>query len=297
MWDPETYLRYGDERSRPFYDLTARVGAAQPRVVVDLGCGPGTLTATLSTRWPAARVIGLDSSVEMIESATAREGTVSDGTAREGTAREGTAREGTAREGTAREGTVSGASGIEFEVADARTWSPGPDVDVVISNAALQWVPGHEALLVRWARELTAGSWLAVQVPGNFAAPSHRALYATAEEPRWRGLVDLVLRDAPVSDPADYADLLTGAGCQVDAWETTYVHLLPASGPDHPVLTWMEGTALRPVRAALGGEGADWDAFRARLAQRLAEAYPIRGGLVYFPFRRVFFVARTGARQ
>ncbi|MBE1488851.1 methyltransferase domain-containing protein [Plantactinospora soyae] len=291
MWDPATYLRYGDERSRPFYDLTARVGAERPRVVVDLGCGPGNLTATLSTRWPAARVVGLDSSVEMIEAATARD---SDPPGAAGAA-SGLA--DTRPAGAALDGSRPAASGVEFEVADARTWSPGPDVDVVVSNAVLQWVPGHEALLVRWARELTTGSWLAVQVPGNFAAASHRALYATAGEPRWRGLVDLVLRDAPVSDAAGYADLLTGADCQVDAWETTYVHLLPTSGADHPVLTWMEGTALRPVRAALGGAGADWDAFRARLAERLAEAYPIRGGLVYYPFRRIFFVARTGASQ
>ncbi|MFC6023128.1 methyltransferase domain-containing protein [Plantactinospora solaniradicis] len=304
MWDPTTYLRYGDERSRPFYDLTARIGAEQPRVVVDLGCGPGNLTATLSTRWPAARVVGLDSSVEMIESATALGG---NSPATPGAGAGAEAEAATARDGCLPAATLSASglpagslpdrSGVEFEVADARTWSPGPDVDVVISNAVLQWVPGHEALLVRWARELTAGSWLAVQVPGNFDAASHRALYATAEEPRWRGVVDVVLRDAPVSDAVGYADLLTGAGCLVDAWETTYVHLLPTAGTDHPVLTWMEGTALRPVRAALGGEGADWDAFRTRLARRLVEAYPIREGLVYFPFRRVFFVARTGARQ
>jgi trans-aconitate 2-methyltransferase len=274
VWDPASYLRYGDERSRPFYDLTARIAADRPRVVVDLGCGPGNLTATLPGRWPTARVLGLDSSAEMIESAELT------------------------RSATAFDGAPSGASAVEFAVADVRTWAPGPEVDVVISNAVLQWVPGHEALLVRWARQLSPGSWLAVQVPGNFTAASHRALYATAEEPRWRALLDGVLRDAPVSDAVGYADLLTGADCQVDAWETTYVHLLPASGAaDHPVLTWMEGTALRPVRAALGGGGGAWEAFRTDLGRRLGQAYPIRDGLVYYPFHRVFFVARTGARQ
>ncbi|MBF9132239.1 methyltransferase domain-containing protein [Plantactinospora sp. S1510] len=313
MWDPATYLRYGDERSRPFYDLTARIGAEQPRVVVDLGCGPGNLTMTLSTRWPAARVIGLDSSVEMIGPATALGGNSPDTSGVDAaTPPDGTPGAGFRSPPSRGVGPGPlGGAGVGFAVADARTWSPGPDVDVVVSNAVLQWVPGHEALLVRWARELTPGSWLAVQVPGNFDAASHRALYATAEEPRWHAVVDPVLRDAPVSDAVGYARLLTGAGCLVDAWETTYVHLLSASGTDlsssgadlsasgtdHPVLTWMEGTALRPVRAALGGEGAEWDAFRARLARRLVEAYPIREGLVYFPFRRVFFVARTGARH
>ncbi|MFY1693523.1 trans-aconitate 2-methyltransferase [Plantactinospora sp. WMMB782] len=275
MWDPASYLRYGDERSRPFVDLLARVAAERPRTVVDLGCGPGHLTATLSTRWPAARVVGLDSSAEMIAAATSGD---------------------PAGGGVGCGGT--GCGGVEFALADARDWTPGPDVDVLVCNAVLQWVPGHDELLLRWARELPAGAWLAVQVPGNFDAPSHRALREVAELARWRHLADL-LRAEPVSDAAGYADLLTGADCAVDAWETTYVHLLPATsgGTDHPVLSWMAGTALRPFRAALGGSGRDWADFRAALAERLARAYPARHGLVQFPFRRVFFVARTGTRR
>ncbi|MGN9777292.1 trans-aconitate 2-methyltransferase [Micromonospora sp. H33] len=259
MWDPAAYLRYGDERSRPFHDLLARVPADRPRAVVDLGCGPGTLTATLADRWPDSRVTGLDSSPEMVHRAAALGGPV------------------------------------EFAVADVRDWRPGPDTDVVVSNAVLQWVPGHQDLLSRWARELPPGAFLAVQVPGNFDAPSHRALRAVAGRPAWRGVLGPLLREAPVEDPVGYAHLLVAAGCAVDAWETVYVHLLPAPADgDHPVLTWMEGTALRPVRAAL--DAAGWSDFRAELGVRLAEAYPVRGGQVYFPFRRVFFVARTGAR-
>ncbi|MDG4801643.1 trans-aconitate 2-methyltransferase [Micromonospora sp. WMMD980] len=258
MWDPGTYLRYDDERSRPFVDLLARVGASHPRAVVDLGCGPGTLTATLARRWPGSRITGLDSSPEMI----------------------------------ARADTLD--SPVDFAVADLRDWRPAPEVDVLIGNAVLQWVPEHRELLTRWAAELPRGAWLACQVPGNFAAPSHRALREVAGRDRWRDRLAGLLREAPVDDPADYATLLTGAGCAVDAWETTYVHLLPAAGPDHPVLAWMEGTALRPVHAAL--DTAGWAAFRAELGVRLAEAYPVRQGQVYFPFRRIFVVARTGAR-
>ncbi|MGI5215356.1 trans-aconitate 2-methyltransferase [Plantactinospora sp. CA-290183] len=267
MWDPASYLRYGDERSRPFLDLVARVGAEAPGAVVDLGCGPGNLTATLALRWPAARITGLDSSAEMIASAQAQDD------------------------------TVPGASSVGFAVADVRTWSPEPEVDVVISNAVLQWVPGHEALLERWVAELGAGAWLAVQVPGNFDAASHRALRAVAADPRWRDPVTPLLRAAPVLDAAGYAELLTRLGCEVDAWETTYMHLLPVRDADHPVLAWMEGTALRPVRTALRGSGEAWARFRAALAERLAEAYPVRDGLVFFPFRRIFFVARTGTRR
>ncbi|MFC4017834.1 trans-aconitate 2-methyltransferase [Micromonospora sp. GCM10011542] len=259
MWDPATYLRYGDERSRPFHDLVARVPAERPRTVVDLGCGPGQLTATLAERWPTSRVVGLDSSPEMIDRAVALD------------------------------------TGVEFAVADLRDWRPTDDTDVLVSNAALQWVPGHQELLRRWAGELAPGAWLAMQVPGNFDAPSHRALREVAGRPAWRAALAPLLRTDPVDNPADYAALLTAAGCAVDAWETTYVHLLPARATaDHPVLTWMDGTALRPVRAAL--DAAGWADFRAELGVRLTAAYPVRQGQVYFPFRRIFVVARTGAR-
>ncbi len=71
MWDPGTYLRFGTERARPFFDLVSRVQAEAPGFVADLGCGPGNLTAALAARWPAARVLGVDSSPEMIEAARA----------------------------------------------------------------------------------------------------------------------------------------------------------------------------------------------------------------------------------
>jgi len=246
MWDPTVYHRFGNERSRPFHDLVARIGAERPRAVADLGCGPGELTAGLARRWPDARITGLDSSPEMIDKARAL------------------------------------ATPVEFDVADVHDWQPAPDTDVVVTNAVLQWVPEHRALIERWVRALPAGAWFAMQVPGNFAAPSHRALRALAT-------VGEIVREAPVDDAAGYAALLIGAGAAVDAWETTYVHLLPAAGPEHPVLRWMEGTALRPVKAALADPA--WRDFRAALGATLAAEYPARNGYVAFPFRRIFTVA------
>jgi trans-aconitate 2-methyltransferase len=270
MWDPAVYHRYGSERSRPFADLTARIGAEQPRAVVDLGCGPGELTATLAERWPNAAVTGLDSSPDMIAKARTLD------------------------------------TPVTFGVADVRDWRPAPDVDVLVTNAALQWVPGHQELLGRWARELPSGAWIAMQVPGNFDAPSHRALREVARSAPFAAAVGDLVREVPVEDPMGYAELLLAAGARVDAWETTYLHLLPDDGgaaagatphgtehasTEHPVLRWMEGTALRPVRAAL--DEAAWRDFRVALAERLTAAYPARNSVVAFPFRRIFVVART----
>jgi trans-aconitate 2-methyltransferase len=258
MWDPAVYARYGTERSRPFADLVARIGSSRPRAVADLGCGSGELTATLAERWPDARITGIDSSPEMIARA--------------------------ARLGT----------GVDFRVGDLRDWRPGPDIDVLVTNAVLQWVPDHRELLDRWVRELPGGAVIAMQVPGNFDAPSHRALREVGRRPPYAGALGDELRETPVDDAAGYATRLTGLRAGVDAWETTYVHLLPAAG-EHPVLRWMEGTALRPVRARL--DDAAWAGFRADLGSRLAAAYPVENGLVVFPFRRIFVVARTATGE
>lgn len=254
MWNPDVYLAYADHRGRPYYDLLARVGAGSPRRVADLGCGPGNLIRTLKDRWPDAVIEAWDSSVEMVEAARER--------------------------------------GVDARVGDVRDWTPHPDTDVVVSNATLHWVPEHAELLPRWAAQLAAGSWIAFQVPGNFDAPSHLAVRDLVSSPRWsRSLGDFPFeRSEVVRSAADYAGLLTDAGCTVDAWETTYIHELTG---EHPVLEWINGTALRPVRAALSDH--DWEQFRAELIPLLDAAYPRRAdGLTFFPFRRIFVVAQVG---
>ncbi|WP_067818258.1 trans-aconitate 2-methyltransferase [Nocardia inohanensis] len=253
MWDPKQYLAFDDHRARPFFDLIDRVRADRPRRVVDLGCGPGNLTETLADRWPGAELEATDSSPEMVAAARER--------------------------------------GIDAELEDVRDWRPAADTDVVVANAVLQWVPDHQELLAKWVRELPAGAWLAFQVPGNFDAPSHRAIRALAAADRWR--TDLasaqLLEPRAILDPAGYAQLLTAAGCVVDAWETTYLQRL--TGPD-PVLEWVTGTALTPVRDVL--EDADWTEFRAELAPLLRAEYPRQpDGTTWLPFRRVFVVTRT----
>ncbi|SDC43829.1 trans-aconitate 2-methyltransferase [Geodermatophilus telluris] len=255
-WDPALYLRHAGERARPFADLLARVDADAPRVVVDLGCGEGALTASLAARWPGARVTGVDSSPEMLAAAAAH--------------------------------AVPGRVG--FELGDVRDWRPAAPVDVLVSNAVLHWVPGHAALLARWAAELAPGGWLAVQVPGNHAAPTHRLLADLCTSPAWAGrLAAAAPPPDPVPEPAGYLDVLAGAGLAADVWETTYLHVL--RGPD-PVLSWVRSTVLRPVLALLDDDAAA--ALTAGYAAALRTAYPARpDGTTVLPFRRVFAVGRA----
>ena len=271
MWDATLYLRFGGERARPFFDLVRQVGAELPGYVVDMGCGPGNLTAMLAERWPSASVCGVDNSPEMIEAARQLVPVA--------------ARPSVAPAGP-QPTVTSHAPGLSFMLDDVRHWEPQHLPDVIVSNAVLQWVPGHRELLVRWAGWLATGGWLAFQVPGNFDQPAHAILREMAASARWRPLLADVELNRQSADPADYAELLAGTGCEVNAWETTYVHIL--TGPD-PVLEWYKGTGLRPVLAALD---ADQQAdFLAEYGARLRDVYPPRSFGTVFPFRRVFAVA------
>lgn len=251
-WDPGLYGVFADERARPFLDLTSRLDGLRPSRVVDLGCGTGELTATLASRWPEAEVLGVDSSAEML-AATAE--------------------------------LAAAHPNLSFQRGTIEDWEPDGSVDLVVSNAALQWVPGHRDLLRSWLTRLRPGATVAVQIPGNEDSPSQVLLRQLAAEPRWADALDGVGSViARVGALRDYVDVFLEAGHRVEAWETTYQHILTG---DDAVLQWLSGTRLRPFLAALGPRGG---AFVEELRPRLRAAYPTRHGATVFGFRRLFFV-------
>jgi trans-aconitate 2-methyltransferase len=255
MWDANQYNKFAAERARPFADLLAQVERAEheTRQIVDLGCGPGKLTRQLAERWPAARVVGVDNSPEMLAKAHPLE--IPDR--------------------------------LEFVQADLALWSPAQPVDFVFSNAALHWIADHDTLLRRLAAWLAPGGTLAVQMPNRFDGPVQAAIDKTAADPRWAAQLQGVGLHRGSVQPIDwYVRLLQELGFAVNAWETTYVHVL--SG-ENPVLEWFQGTGLRPLLTRLDAAAAEQ--FRSQLAARLRALYPPRNGTTLFPMPRLFFVA------
>lgn len=250
-WEPTQYLRFSDFRTRPAAELLARVPHDLPARVADLGCGPGNSTRLLGDRWPDAEVLGVDSSVEMVERAQADH------------------------------------PDLSFEVAEVSVWDPGHLVDVVFSNALLQWIPNHVELLPRLFSFVAPGGSLAVQVPNNFDRPAHVEGYRIVRE-HFPDL-DGILPDRTVFDPEAHYDALAGEGIEVDVWTTIY--LQPLTGDD-PVVEWTSGTFLRPLLDELEPDPERRAAFLSLYTEAMRKAYPRRAdGVTLLPFPRLFAVA------
>lgn len=251
-WDPAVYLRYGDERLRPALDLLARIDADAPARVVDLGCGPGNVTAILKRRWPGAAVLGIDGSAAMLEKARAA------------------------------------APDCTFAQADFGTWTAAAPADVIYTNAALHWLDGHAALFPRLLAQLAPGGVLAVQMPAMHAAPIRALQHTVAAEGPWAKLLRDVGGAPPILEPGQYWDILRPISSELDIWETIYLHAL--TGADAAV-QWASGTSLRPFLDPLPADlraqfvAAYSEAIAPHYPRRA-------DGTTLLPFRRLFILAR-----
>jgi trans-aconitate 2-methyltransferase len=256
-WDPAVYLKFADERLRPGFDLLAQIGELPPGPIVELGCGTGVHTRAIASRWADRSVTGVDSSAEMLAKAAASP------------------------------------SPVSWVQADIQGWSAPVKPALIFSSATLQWLDDHASLFPHLMRQLVPGGTLAVQMPRNFDAPSHILMRETAAEGPWAARLAPLLRHDPVAPPEIYYDRLIGlAAGGIDLWETEYQHIFADSeNGESPVLTWVRGTALRPLLAPL--DPAEQAELTRRYDAKLQRAYPRRAnGKTLFPFRRLFLVAR-----
>jgi trans-aconitate 2-methyltransferase len=251
-WSAAQYLKFEEERTRPVRDLVQRIPLARLSSGADVGCGPGNSTEVLRERYGQARIVGIDSSPDMVEAARKR------------------------------------LPDIAFEVADIREWRPKEAFDAILANAVLQWIPEHETLIPSLIAGLRAGGALAVQMPDNLDEPSHRLMREVAAEGPWTAKLTDAAKARAERHSADwYFRLLRRHAAHVDVWRTTYFHPLDGA---HAVVEWLKGTGLRPFLDPL--EKSEREAFLARYEGRIAEAYPAEAdGTVLLPFPRLFFVA------
>jgi trans-aconitate 2-methyltransferase len=241
---------------RPALDLLAQVPDLPPGEVVDLGCGTGAVAGPLAARFPGRPLVGVDASPAMLAEAEA--------------------------------------TGLyaRLDLADVADWSPPEAPALIFSNAALHWLGDHATLLPRLAGVLRPGGVLAVQMPRQYDALSHRLLreVAAALHPDrfdWSGWV------APVAPPEVYDRLLRPLGV-LDVWETEYLQRLAPVEAGHPVRHFTASTAMRPILERL--DAAEAQRFVAAYDAALSVPYPAAAdGSVLMPFRRLFMVLRRPA--
>jgi len=251
-WNPAQYGRFHAERTQPFLDLLALVHPRPGMRVVDLGCGTGELTRRLHLHLEARQTLGIDRSGAMLEKSAAFV-----------------------------------AEGLRFEAGDIATFRARAAYDLVFSNAALHWVPDHEALLGRLVEALAPEGQLAVQVPANADQPAHVTAREVAAEPPFAD----ALRDGPRADnvlaPEAYARLLFRLGFRAQHVRLqVYGHLL---GGREDVVEWVKGTLLTSYAERLAPPlYAEFLArYAARLLPRLEDTHPF-----FFPFKRILLWGR-----
>jgi len=232
-------------------DLVAAISTRGVKTAIDLGCGPGNSTEVLAAAFPHAKVAGLDNSPDMIAAARKR------------------------------------LPHIPFELADLATWADSGPFDVILSNAVMQWVPGHDTLFPNLAGKLSPGGSLAIQMPDNADQPALRLMREVAADGPWAARLANVLRPAR-QDALWYYELMKPRCGHVDLWRTTYFHVI--AGGAAGVVEWFKGSALRPMLDAL--DQAERKTFVSRYQAAVAQAYrTMADGTVLLPFPRMFIVA------
>jgi trans-aconitate 2-methyltransferase len=252
-WNPDIYFNSDGyrHRLRPAFDLIARIPLEAPRCIVDLGCGAGDVTRLVAQRWPQADLTGVDNATSMLDRAKLD------------------------------------LPDVRWQLCDIVSWKPHASYDLVFSNAALQWVGNHRDVLPRLFGCVKPGGMLAVQMPSNYAEPSHIAIRDTVDSRAWRTRLLPLLRDAPVHAASFYYRLLGPLTSKIEIWETEYLHVL--SGPD-PIVAWTRPTTLRPLLDAL--EEPERSSFEADYRERVGRAYQSEpDGSTLYPFRRLFLIA------
>jgi len=251
-WDASLYLQFANQRTQPALDLIARINMPHPARIIDLGCGPGNSTAMLKNRWPDAAITGLDSSTEMIAAA------------------------------------AQAYPSEKWVLADAARWTSDAPLDIVFSNAALQWMSNHAALFPHLLEQLKPAGVLAVQIPSHYASPLHQVVLEVSRNASWNQRMEAPRNALTKGSPSFYYDILQPLVSHLDIWETEYFHVMDTH---QSIVDWFRGTGLRPYLEALDST-EEKKLFERMLLDGYTRAYPRqKDGRILFPFRRLFIIA------
>jgi len=250
-WNPEDYLQFRNERTQPSIDLVNRISIDDaPGSIIDIGCGPGNSSQVLLQRWPGSRLVGIDNSETMIARAK------------------------------------NDFPDQEWILADVSSFKTDRTFDLVFSNAAFQWIPGHKSLLKNCHELLSVNGVLAIQIPLFWDMPVGKTIRTVSAESHWQKLTDGVEDLFEIRDVSFYYDVMSGLFPVVDMWKTSYIHVLDSH---QAILDMIRSTGLRPYYERIGNE-KEIAEFEQEVFIDMQVDYPLQqNGKVLFPFERLFF--------
>lgn len=250
-WNPDTYLQFRNERTQPSIDLVARIGFADPKAIIDFGCGPGNSTQVLVHRWPNARIIGLDNSSAMI--AKARKDYPEQ----------------------------------DWILADVGTYETDIKFDIVFSNATIHWIPDHRALLKKFHGFLVEGGVAAVQLPPFWDMPLGKIIDRVSRDPRWQSQTAHVSKLFTIHDYSFYYDQLSVLFRKAELWETSYMDIMDSHTS---IIEMIRSTGMKPYLDQLNSQEVR-DEFEQEVLKEVVNVYPLQGNAkVILPFKRLFFI-------
>jgi len=257
-WNPDAYLQFKSERTLPAIDLVSRIACAnQPRTIIDIGCGPGNSGQALINRWPDAHLLGIDSSAEMIKKAQ------------------------------------HDYPQHEWINTDASSFRADRKFDIVFSNAAIQWIPDHDALLTSFVSMLTDNGVVAFQIPLFKDMPVGMHIEKVSSQSRWKQATAHCSGLFTYHDYRYYYDVLSQGLASIEMWITEYIHVLDSQ---QAIIEWIKSTGLKPYLDCLPDD-SERAAFTQEIFEGIRDAYQVQNnGKVFFPFRRLFVVGYKSSR-
>ena len=240
MWNPEDYAKNSDAQLKWARELRQNLNLQGDESVLDVGCGDGKITADFSTALPKGRVVGVDSSPEMIVYAT-------------------------------RTYAVTQYPNLSFACVDARSLDFDREFDLCFSNATLHWVDNHQAFLNGASRALQSGGRLVISCGGQGNASDILQVFSkVVASQHWKNYFDVFHNPYFFYEDQDYALWLEKAGFNVKQLELVPKDMTH-SGKEGLAgwirTTWMPFTHRIP--------GHERDNFIADFVERYLERFPL----------------------
>ena len=181
-WNPNDYAKNSENQFEWAQELILKLKLQGNETLLDIGCGDGKITAEIAQHLPKGKVVGIDSSVQMINLAKTRY-------------------------------PQQDYPNLDFVVMNACDLTFKAKFDIAFSNAALHWIADQKSVLSGVTRVLKASGYLLFQMGGKDNAKDIlRILDELLGEKQWSSFFEKFTFPYSFLNAEEYRTLLAEAG-------------------------------------------------------------------------------------